>query len=298
MPDGLSQFLNPSEMNALSRLVLQSRYAVDGNLSGAHRSLQKGTSSEFSDHRQYIQGDDPKHIDWKVLGRTDRYFVRRYEDETNLRVYLVIDRSGSMGYASGDQTKYRFACRLAAALGYVVLKARDSVGLFLYADQIDRQMEAANSFAHLNNMMRVLQEVEPSSKTETASTLHRIAETVRRRAMIIVISDLLDDEATVVRALAHFRKQHHDVILFHVLDPAELDLTVAKAARFEDMETGDTVACDPQEIARAYHDHFAEFLDRYRQACREMKIDYRLALTNNPIGHFVRGYLSERLRQP
>src|SRR5690348_11972206 len=200
MPEGIASFLTPQELHTLGRLVLQSRYVVEGNLAGRHRSPLKGASSEFAEHRAYIAGDDPKHIDWKVLGRTDRYYVRRYEDETNLRVYLVVDGSASMGYTSGTKSKYDYACHLAAAIGYVVVKARDSVGLYLYSDAIDTMMNAKNSFAHLNNALKILGRQKPSAKTATATTLHSIAEAVRRRGLIVLFSDLFDDTEAVVKA--------------------------------------------------------------------------------------------------
>jgi len=296
MADGISQFLSPSDLHRLSLLTLNSRYVVEGNLAGRHRSPLRGSSSEFTDHRNYMPGDDPKHIDWKVLGRTDRYFVRRFEAETNLRVYLVVDRSGSMRYASGKTTKYDYACRLAAAVGYVTVKAKDSVGLYLYGDRIDAVMGPRNSFSHLNNLLKVLGRQEPGAMTRTAHTLHHIAETIRKRAMIVLLSDLFDEPADIVRALAHFRKQHHDVILFHVLDPAELDFPFKRSVEFEDLETGERLVVDPRTLAPAYRKVFAEFLEEYRRPCAEMRVDYRLVQTDHPPEPFVRAYLSERAR--
>ncbi len=293
---GIAGFLTPAEMHSLGRLVLLSRYVVEGNLSGAHRSPLRGASSEFADHKAYSIGDDLKHVDWKVLGRTDRYFVKRFEDETNLRVYLALDHSKSMAYGSNDTTKYAFSCRLAAALGYVVVKAKDSVGLFLHADKVDVKMEARNSFQHLNNLLRKVQEFEPDSTTNVAEALHQIAGSVHKRALVVVISDLLDDEHEIIRALARFRKQHHDVVVFQVLDPMELDLTYKKGCLFEDLETGETVATDPRGLARAYERVFGEFLNQYREACAQMQIDYRLACTNQSVETFVRAYLEERRR--
>ena len=293
---GIAGFLTPAEMHSLGRLALLSRYVVEGNLSGAHRSPLRGASSEFADHKAYSIGDDLKHVDWKVLGRTDRYFVKRFEDETNLRVYLALDRSRSMAFGSGDTTKYQFACHLAAALGYVVVKAKDSVGLYLHADKVDVKMDARNTFQHLNNLLRRVQEFEPGSTTNVAEALHQIAGSVRKRALIVVISDLLDDEHEVTRALAHFRKQHHDVVVFHVLDPVELDLTYSKGCLFEDLETGETIATDPRGVAREYERIFGEFLDRHRQACAQMQIDYRLVRTDQSVETFVRAYLEERRR--
>lgn len=296
MAVGISNFLSPQELQRLGRMTIQSRYVVEGTLSGRHRTHLKGASSEFADHRAYVPGDDPKHLDWKVLGRTDRYYIRRYEDETNLRVYLVVDRSASMGYTSGPVMKYRYACKLAAAIGYVVVKVRDSVGLYLYSNRIDRQAGARNSFAHLNNLLKSLSENQPASTTQTAKTLHQIAEAVRRRALIVLFSDLLDDPPEIIRALAHFRKQHHDVIIFHILDPTELDFTFKRGAQFVDLETGETIVADPRSMADAYRKVFGEFLEQYRQPCAEMNIDYRLVRTDQDAAMFVRSFLEERKR--
>ena len=296
MAKGLGKFLSVKELQNLGRLVLQSRYVVEGNLAGRHRSPMKGVSSEFADHRAYMTGDDPRHIDWRVFGRTERYYVRRYEDETNLRVYMVMDRSASMDYGSGTTTKYEYASHLAAALGYVVVKGKDSAGLFLYSSRIDAIMGARNSFSHLNDVMRVLSKHKPASSTSTAATLHQVAESIRRRALIVLFSDLLDEPADVIRGLAHFRKDHHDVIIFHIVDPAELDFPFKKPAEFEDMETGEKVSVDPRALAAGYRKAFAEFLEQYRKPCAEMNIDYRLVNTSTSPDVFVRAYLEERRR--
>ena len=295
--EGIAAFLNPTEMHKLGRLVLLSRYTVEGNLAGAHRSPLRGPSSEFADHKSYGQGDDPKHIDWRVLARTDKYFVKRFEDETNLRVYLALDRSASMDYSSGaGPTKFHFACHLAAALGYVIVKARDSVGLFLHAEKVDVKMDAGNSFQHLNNMLKHIQTHPPASKSGIADALHEIAGSVRRRALIIVISDLLGDEAAVNVALAHLRKQRHDVIVFQILDPAEIDISFKKACELRDLETGERLAVNPRGLADEYRKVFGAFLDQYQKACAGMNIDYRLVRTDQTIETFVRAYLEERRR--
>jgi uncharacterized protein (DUF58 family) len=295
--DGIASFLKPAELHKLGRLAINSRYVVEGSLAGRHRSPNKGSSTEFAEHRNYNPGDDPKHLDWKVLGRTDRYFVRRYEDETNLRVYLVVDRSASMAYASeGLESKYDYACHLAAAIGYVVVKAKDSVGMCVFAEKMDANIGARNSFSHLNNALATLKRYKPALKTSTALTLHRIADSIRRRALVILFSDLLDDQADIVRAVAHFRKLHHDVIVFHILDPMEVDLSFKKGAEFVDMETGETVVVDPKAIADNYRTVFGEFLEGYRKPFAEMNVDYRMIKTNEPFDTFVRAYLEERKR--
>ena len=294
--EGIAAFLDPQEMHKLGRLVLLSRYVVEGNLAGAHRSPLRGPSSEFADHKAYGQGDDPKHIDWRVLARTDKYYVKRFEDETNLRVYLAVDRSASMDYGSGGVTKYQHACHLAAALGYVTVKARDSLGLFLHSDKTDERLEARNSFQHLNNLLKMLQSRAPSSTSGIAEALHEIAGSVRRRALIVVISDLLGDEQAINVALAHLRKQHHDVIVFQILDPSEIDLSLKSACEMTDLETGERMAVHPRGMAEEYRRVFGEFLDQYRKTCAGLHIDFRLARTDQSVESFVRSYLQDRRR--
>ena len=295
---GISAFLNAAQMATLDRLALNSRYVVEGTLAGRHRSAQQGASTEFADHRAYVAGDDLKRIDWKVLGRTDKYFIRRYQDETNLRVYLLVDRSGSMNYASSPDhpTKFRYACTLAAAIGYVVLKARDSVGLHIYGEKLDASIPCKGGFNNLNNALTILQEVTPEGGTNGAAIMHQIAESISRRALVVIFSDLLDDSDGIVKAIAHFRKNLHDVIVFHVLDPAEIDLSLKRGAEFKDLETGERLIADPRTLASEYKEAFGTFLDTYRNACAEMKADYRICRTNEPPDTFVRAYLEERKR--
>ncbi|MDD5483047.1 MAG: DUF58 domain-containing protein [Kiritimatiellae bacterium] len=291
---GIARFLSPEERHKLSRLMLLSRYVVEGNLAGAHRSPLRGPSSEFADHKAYALGDDPKHIDWRVLARTDRFYIKRYDDETNLRVYISLDRSASMNYGSAGLTKFDYACRLAAALGYVVVKSRDSVGLFLHAEKVDVRLGARNSLRHLNDLLKQVQAHPPASGTAVGETLHEIAASVRRRALIVVISDLLGDEKTLHAALARLRKQHHDVIVLHVLDPAEIDLSFKQNCEFIDLETGEKLNVNPRSLAPSYREVFGAFLERHRQACASLRIDYRLVRTDQPLDIFVRAYLQER----
>lgn len=291
---GITSILKPEDRAKLSRLVLQSRYVVEGNLSGRHRSPLIGVGGEFADHRDYVPGDDPKFIDWKVLGRTDKYYIRRFENETNLRVYLVVDRSASMDYGSHGITKYQYATYLAASLGFVAVRARDSVGLYLYSEKIDAMTGTANSIGHLNEVVKTLQTHRPKHRTHTARTLHQVAESIQRRALVVLFSDLFDDEETIIGGLAHFRKNNHDVILFHILDPMELDFSFAKGGEFIDMETNEKIVVEPRGIADVYREAVDSFLTKYRRSCSEMKVDYRLVNTSEPPETFVRAYLNER----
>lgn len=294
MSTGIASILKPEDRAQLTRLVLQSRYVVEGNLSGRHRSPIIGVGGEFADHRDYVPGDDPKFIDWKVLGRTDRYYIRRFENETNLRVYLVVDRSASMDYGSHALTKYQYATYLASALGFVTVRGRDSVGLYLYSEKIDAMTGTKNSVGHLNELVKTLQKHRPKNKTHTAKTLHMVAESIQRRALVVILSDLFDDEETVISGLAHFRKNNHDVILFHILDPMEIDFSFKKGGEFIDMETNEKIVVDPRGVADGYREAMNEFLTKYRKSCAEMKVDYRLVNTSEPPETFVRAYLNER----
>ena len=295
--EGIAAFLNPAEMHQLSRLVLLSRNKVEGNLAGAHRSPLRGPSSEFADHKGYGVGDETRHIDWRVFARTDKYFIKRYQDETNLRVYLVLDRSASMNYASsGGPTKFQFASRLAAAVGYVIVKARDSIGLFLHGEKLDVRMDVGSSFQHLNNLLKNVQSHPPAGGSSLAKTLHEIAASIRRGALVVVVSDLLGEEDEIIKALAHLRKQRHDVIVFQTLDPAELDLNLTKPCELQDLETGEALAVNPRVLAQEYQEVFGKFLEQYKKACAGMNIDHKIVPTNQPLESFVRVYLSERRR--
>lgn len=294
--EGIRAFLNPQELSSLRQLTLQSRYVVEGSLSGRHRSPNRGSSSEFAEHRAYQIGDELKHLDWKVLARTDRYFIRRYEDETNLRVYLLVDRSASMKYGRDNEQKYKFACKLAAAIGYVVVQSQDSIGLCVYSSGIDVMTSTRNSVGHLNDTLKLLQQQKPAGSTKTADSLHRVADSIQRRAMIVICSDLMDEPEEIIRALAHFRKQHHDVILFNTLHSDEIDFPFNKGSEFIDLETAERIHTDPRGVANAYKKVLSEFLERYRKGCSEMNIDYRLTRTSERLDHFVRAFLEERRR--
>jgi len=294
--EGLVRFLSPEERHKLSRLTLLSRYVVEGNLAGAHRSPLRGPSSEFADHKAYALGDDPKHIDWRVLARTDRYFIKRYDDETNLRVYLALDRSASMNYGSGRLTKFEYACRLAAAIGYVVVKGRDSVGLFLHNDRVTVRLDARNSLRHLNDLCKQIQANPPAGGTAIGKTLHEVAASVRRRALVVVLSDLLGDEKEIQGALARLRKQHHDVMVLQVLDPVEVDLSFRHNCEFIDLETGEKLSIDPAGVAPSYRQILSAFLDQYQKTCAALRIDYRLVRSDQPVDGFIQAYLQERRR--
>jgi len=294
---GITDFLTPEAMRKLETLVVRSRYVVEGFRAGMHASPLKGASVEFADHRQYVKGDNLRNLDWKVFGRTERYYVKRFEEETSLRTHIVIDGSGSMGYCSGKQpAKYLYACRVAAALGYIVSKQQDALGLTVYDDAIREQIPARSGSRHLRTFIERLAAHKPANRTDTGRALHTLAETVSRRGLIVLMSDLFDDPDAVFRAIAHFRKKMHDVILLQILDPCELELSIDRVAEFVDMETGEKLELDPALARLAYKQELQKSIDGCRQKCAVMNVDYRLVSTAESYEDFVAQYLAERRR--
>ncbi len=297
MNDGINRLLDSLEIVRLGSLALGSRFTVEGTLAGAHRSPLKGFSVEFSDYRQYVPGDDLRHLDWRVYARNERLYIRQYEEECNLRVYLLVDASGSMAYSRGGISKYRFAAKLAGALAYVTVHQQDSVGISIFDAEVRKQLPARSGLEHLRVLTNMLADHEPGNATDTAQTLHRLAESVRRRALIIVLSDLYDDLERIRNALAHFRRRKHDVILYHILDRSEIDFPFREIGNFQDLETAETTITNPREVRRAYQEAFSEFLYSCERTCAGLDIDYMLATSDQPVGEFVQRHLNRRRRR-
>lgn len=297
MNDGINRLLNDQEIARLGNLALGSRFTVEGTLAGAHRSPLKGFSVEFADYRQYVPGDDLRHLDWRVYGRNERLYIRQYEEECNLRVYLLLDASNSMAYGQDRISKYRFASKLAVALAYVTAHQQDSVGLTIFDAQIRTQMPARSGLEHLRVLANLISDHEPGSETDVAATLHRLAERVRRRALIVILSDLFDDLERLRNSLAHFRRRKHDVIVYHVLDRAELEFPFRDIGNFEDLETQETLITNPREVRSAYQEAFADFLFTSQRICASLDIDYVLTTTDNAVGTFVQQHLVRRNRR-
>ena len=294
---GITDFLSPETMRKLESLVVRSRYVVEGFRAGMHASPLKGASIEFADHRQYVKGDSLRNLDWKVFGRTERYYVKRFEEETSLRTHIIIDGSGSMAYCSeGHPTKYQYACRVAAALGYIVAHQQDSLGLTIYDDAIRQEIPARSGMRHLRVFVERLAAHEPKNRTDTGRALHTLAESISRRGLIILISDLFDDPEAVFHAIAHFRKKMHDVVLLQILDPCELDLSIDSVAEFIDMETGEKLELDPALARLGYKKELQKAIDDCRQKCAVMNVDYRIISTAENFDDFVAQYLAERRR--
>jgi uncharacterized protein (DUF58 family) len=288
--------LRPEVLAKLARLDLVARLAVEGFITGLHRSPYHGFSVEFSEHRPYLFGDSTKDIDWKVFAKTDRLYVKRYEEETNLKTTLVVDASGSMGFTSGGVAKLDYARYLAAALAYLMLRQRDGVGLILFGGGVRTVVPPRAKPGHLGAILGELARMTPTEGTALEPALHYAVESARRRGLAILISDLFDDPQRVLRGLRHWRYAGHEVIVFHVLDPRELDLGFERSARFVDLEGASTVRADPWHLRGAYIAAMDEMIATYRTGCAEARIDYVGLRTTDPLDHALFEYLSKRKR--
>jgi uncharacterized protein (DUF58 family) len=297
MPEDYRRFLKPDVVSKLSGMEIKARLVVEGFIAGLHKSPYHGFSVEFAEHRQYMPGDPLKNVDWKVYAKTDRFFIKEFEEETNLKAYVLVDTSGSMGYGSGEVNKLEYSCYLSAALSYLMLKQRDSVGLVLFDQKIKKDIPPKSALrSHLHVLLQELDRVEPSQTTNISSTLHEMAERIKRRGLIILISDLFDDSDKVINGLKHFRHKKHEVIVFHVLDPKERNFAFPELAIFKDMETDEELMTSPWQIRKEYTQRFNALVDKYTLQCRESLIDYVPLDTSVPFDYALFSYLSKRQR--
>jgi uncharacterized protein (DUF58 family) len=292
----VKQLLDPDVAARLKGLELRARLVVEGFISGLHKSPYHGFSVEFAEHRQYMPGDAVARLDWKVFAKTDRYYLKEFEEETNLRCQILLDCSGSMAFGTQGVTKFEYARTLAAALAYLMQRQRDAVGLTAFSDRMVADLPSRSARMHLHLLLRQLSALEPASTTSTREVFGTMADRLKRRGLVIIISDLLTDPAAVIRGLKHFRHRRHEVVVFQVLDPRELDFSFPRAARFEDMETGELLPTLPAHIRHAYSAQMQELTDTYRKNCLESLVDYHLLNTEVPFGHALYAYLGKRSR--
>jgi uncharacterized protein (DUF58 family) len=297
MPEDYRRFLKPDVVSKLSGMEIKARLVVEGFIAGLHKSPYHGFSVEFAEHRQYMPGDPLKNVDWKVYAKTDRYFIKEFEEETNLKAYILLDTSGSMGYGSDSVNKMEYGCYLSAALSYLMLKQRDSVGLVLFDQNIRKYIPPKSALrSHLHVILQELDKLEPSQTTNISFALHQMAERIKRRGLIILISDLFDQPDKVITGLKHFRHKKHEVIVFHVLDPKERTFAFPELAIFKDLETEEELMTSPWQIRKEYTQRFKELVSRYTIQCRESLIDYVLLDTSIPFDYALFSYLSKRQR--
>ena len=289
-------FLDPKVLASISNLELRAKTAVEGFVTGLHKSPYRGFSVEFTDYRHYHPGDDIRHVDWKVYARSGEYFIKQYQDETNVRCHILLDCSASMAYGSESIKKLEYGRTLAAALSYFMVGQRDAVGLITFDDRLREYLPARYRRGHLMLILQALARVHPGEGTDLARPISELALGLNRRSMAIVISDLLDDEAAIVRGLRHLRFKGNDVLVFHVMDNAELTFPFERIAEFEDAENHETLAVVPQSIRKAYLQEMEKFCGFYRQKCRASGIDYCLLNTAEPLDFALSTYLSKRAK--
>lgn len=291
------KYLQPAVVAQLANMELRARLVVEGFITGLHKSPYHGFSVEFTEHRQYMPGDEIKHIDWKAYGKTDRFYIKQFEEETNLKSYLIIDASKSMEYASPQQvSKFEYASYIASALAYLMIEQRDAVGLTLYDESIRLMLPPRATRSYLKEILKELEQARPAKTTGTAPSLNRVAEQIKRRGLVIILSDLFDKPEAVMTALKHFRYKGNEVLVMHVLDPLERSFTFGKDAIFKDLETQEELMTQPWHIQKAYQQSMNEFLEFYKYQCRNNNIDYVLLDTQTPFDKALFEYLNKRKR--
>jgi uncharacterized protein (DUF58 family) len=295
MSDPYRHYLQPHVVSRLANMELRARLVVEGFITGLHRSPYHGFSVEFAEHRPYMPGDEIKHIDWKLYGKTDRHYIKRYEEETNLKAYLILDTSRSMAYASeGRMSKLEYACSIAAALAFMMVKQQDAVGLAMFDETLTSYLPPHATHGYLRQILIALQNASASGRTGAGKALHQVADRVKRRGLVIVLSDLLDSPETVMAALKHFRYKKNEVIVMQVLDPLERSFALGADAVVQDLETGEKLTTQPYQIGRAYREAMQGFLERFRKQCLEHHIDYVLMDTATPFDTALVAYLNKR----
>lgn len=290
------KYLNPEVVSKLRSMDLRARLVVEGFITGLHKSPYHGFSVEFAEHRQYMPGDDIKHVDWKVYGKTDRFYVKQFEEETNLKAYLLIDASASMGYSSTGISKLQYATYLAGALAYLMMRQRDAVGLVTFDEKIRRYLPPRSVTTYVNQILTELDSTKSSSTTNLSTALHQMAERIKRRGLIILFSDLFDDPQKVSSGLRHFRHKKHEVIVFHILDPLELSFEFKQDAVFKDLESGEEINTQPWHIRMEYQKQMNKFIETYKKFCREHQIDYVTLNTKEDYDRALFEYLLKRKR--
>jgi uncharacterized protein (DUF58 family) len=288
--------LSASQLDRFRNFELLAHSVVEGFVTGLHKSPFKGFAVEFAEHREYAPGDDTKHLDWKVFGRKDKFFVRQYEEDTSLRAHLLIDASGSMGYATGEHSKLDFAKFICGVLSFVLVQQADTVGLVAYDTRVRQMVAPGGSPRHLRRIIHTLDGLQPGGETAIGEVLHSVAERLRRRALIVIVSDLFDDSGTIVRALNHFAHRKHEVVVFQVCDRCELTFPFERQTRFSSLEKDEVVLADPLRIRREYQRQRERHEMEIRQACHRLRIELVRMVTDQPFERRMARYLAERKR--
>jgi uncharacterized protein (DUF58 family) len=286
---------DPASLAKYGRLTLIAREIVEGFLSGVHKSPYKGFSVEFAEHRQYYPGDEIRHIDWRAFGKTDRYYIKEYEEETNLQAHLLVDASGSMGFRGKGPSKFEYAQYLAASLAYLMLHQLDAVGLAVHDSKLRELIQPRANAKHLLHLIHTLEKTKPGGETSLSPLWHRLAIQIKRRGLVVILSDCFDQIAPLLYALRHLRHRRHEVLLFHILAPEEIDFPFSKWTQFRSLEqAGNKVLVDSRRLRTEYLKNFQDFCSKLREQAGKMQIDYHLMRTDEPVERALGIYLRKR----
>jgi len=291
----MHSFLDNTLLSRLGSLPIESRVSMLGNVAGKHRSPHRGSSVEFAEYRKYVPGDDTRRLDWKAYARSDRYYIKEFEADTNLRAYFVVDASGSMNFAGHGESKIQYARRIAASLAYLLVNQGDAAGLSICTDKLHLEVPPSRRAAHLERFFSTLGKIQPSGETGLLTALHTIAEKISQRAFIVILSDLFTDTAALGDALQHLRYRKHDISVFHLMDPLELGFEFDRPHRFVDLEDGTSIVAEPSLIADEYKTALRDFLITVRAKCHDASADYQLIPTDTPLEPLLREFLTARL---
>ncbi len=278
----------------LDSLSMRAKMVVEGYIIGQHRSPYHGFSVEFAEHRSYEPGDEVRHIDWKLYGKTNRLYIKRYEEETNLRAHLILDTSKSMNYTSGKVSKLQYGSYLLAALSYLMIRQQDAAGVVLFDESIRSFIPPKSNPSHLNTLLNVLDVNTPGTDTKIEPVLHEMAERIKKRGLVIIISDLFDEPDNIINGLKHFRHSNQEVILFHILDRNELEFDFNSRTKFVDMESGEELTTDPWHVKNDYKNLIENLQDYYKNQCRLNLIDYVPLFTDDSLDKGLNEYFNKR----
>lgn len=301
--DDPHKYLDPLALAKVRSLELQARLIVEGYLSGMHKSPYHGFSVEFTQHREYVPGDDLKHLDWKVYSRLNRFYIKQYEQETNLDLWVLVDTSDSMSYGSGERgadgkpllRKYDYACMAAAALCYLTLHQQDGVGLVTYDDAVRTFLRPSSQQSHLKQIINILNRGPGPQRTQLAPILHDLADRIKRRGILVLLSDCFDEIDDILQGLKHLRHRRHEVVVMQVLDPAELDFPFNEATLFRGMEATGNLLTDPRSLREGYLEEVLNFNTQLQRGCLNQNIDHVQLKTDTPLGMVLATYLAHRL---
>lgn len=296
--DNSQKYLDPQILSSIEGLELKARLIVEGYLSGLHKSPHHGFSVEFAQHREYVPGDDLRYLDWKVYGRSDRYYLKQFEAETNFACHILVDTSDSMSYCSSSAaiSKLEYARYVAAAISYLVVKQRDAVGLCTFDSKVQQRIPAGSQSSHLQNIIHILEDSSPEGETAIGPIMHDLSERIKKRGLVIVISDFFDDVDSLLLGLKHFRHRRHDVSLIQIVDPAEQDFPFEDPTLFQGLEHFPDLGVNTRALRPAYLKQFEDFLFNLRRGARELGMEHMLVRTDQPLDQALTNYLACRER--